>query len=603
MFGSAINVVMAVIAVSMLIVVHELGHMFAAKAVGMRVEAFAIGFWKKLFAFRIGETEYRLCLVPLGGYVKVSGENTEDGTAEPHEFWAKSPGQRAFFVLGGVIMNLVLAVALFILAFAIGVPFTAGQIGRTYAGEVAWEAGLKPGDRILAIDGLENPTFEDVIRGVALGSDDKVDLRVERGGRVLTFRLTPRYEEEAGVRMIGVSPPGEPVVTTLVDVEGKEGMGPASEAGLRLEDRILAVNGRPVATAFEVEMALLGFEPGDDVELAVERGEERLSVTLSMGGVPHRGIGISGVTNVIEALEGHGEAEQLGLEPGDRIVAVNGTPIASGYEFDSVAKRLLGELELTVVRDGSEQEFRLTLPDRAALSRFTRSFVLEVGPQMAWVREGGPAWKVGLRPGDVIVGVAGEKVSTWSDILRQGARAHDEERELQWERDGQLVTARVTPVEDEGEIIGFVGFRCNRAVTVDQRCGALAAVRKGVVNTWRSLAQIVLTLRGFATRDVSTKQMGGIMMIAYVSYQAASQGLGKLLYLTAVISGSLAFMNILPIPVLDGGHLLFIFLEKVRGRRLGERALIWSNAVGLALLLLLVMYVTWNDIMRMLPVR
>ena len=600
MFASAINGVMAVIAVSMLIVVHELGHMFAARAVGMRVEAFAIGFWKKLFAFRIGETEYRLCLIPLGGYVHVSGENAKPGEGEPHEFWSKSPGQRALFVLGGVTMNLVLAFSLFIVAFAIGVPFTVGEVGRTSPGEPAWEAGLKPGDRIVAIDRTQDPTFDDLIRVVALGGSDRVNLRVERDGRTLNFQVAPRYEKRVGLRLIGIEPPVEPVVTSLMDADGNKDAGAAHAAGIMLGDRVVDVGGKPVETAFDVQTELLNFKAGQEVELTVERDGQRLPVSLRMESALPKGIGISGVTSVIEALEGDGSAARLGMLPGDRIAAVNGTPIGSGVELDVVLQAGLGEVELNVVRDGSERSFRTTLPDAASASRFRSSFVFGSGTRMAWVREGGPAWEAGLRPGDTLKAIGGDEVNSWSDILREGGRAGDGERELQWERNGDLVTASVTPVDDPTVPVAFPGFQFEMPKTAEHRYGALAAVRKGVVNTGRTLAEIVLMVRGFATREVSPRQMGGILTIAVVSYRAAKQGLGMLLYLTAVISGALAFLNVLPIPVLDGGHLLFIILEKLRGRRLGERALIWSNAVGLVLLMLLVVYVTWNDIVRLL---
>jgi len=590
---------MAVIAVSLLIVVHEFGHLIAAKAVGMRVEVFAIGFWKKLIGVRVGETEYRICLIPLGGYVKVSGDDSAPGKAEPHEFWSKTPGQRALFVLGGVTMNLVLAVGLFIVAFAIGVPFTVGEVGRVLPGEPAWQAGLQAGDRIVAVDGMQNPTFEDLIRRVALGGKDQLYLHVERDGSLMDFAVAPRYHSGAGMRMIGVEPPVEPVVTKLTDVDGQEDAGPAVEAGMRPGDVVLAIAGRPVATAFELDTELADFEPGDEVELLIEREGQPLTVRPRMVASPQKGLGISGLTAVVEAVAAGGEAEQAGLRAGDRITALNGVPVGSGIDLELVAREQLGEMALTVERDGGEVTVALTLPDRVSLARFRRSVLFETGPEMTWVREGSPAWEAGLRPGDVIVGIGKKEVSAWSDIGRALAGGGDDPRVVRWLRDGQIVAAEMLPVEDPTLAVGHPGFLCERPKTVLQRYGVLAAVQKGVVNTWQTLAEIVLMVRGFATRSVSTEQMGGIVSIAVVSYRAAQQGLGKLLYLTAVISGSLAFLNILPIPVLDGGHLLFILMEKLRGRRLGERALLLSNAVGLALLLMLVVYVTWNDIARL----
>jgi len=134
--------------------------------------------------------------------------------------------------------------------------------------------------------------------------------------------------------------------------------------------------------------------------------------------------------------------------------------------------------------------------------------------------------------------------------------------------------------------------------SVVRRYGAVGAIGTGLVNAFQTLEDLFLTLRGFARREVSPSQMGGIILIAQASYHAAKRGIGMLLYMTAVISAAIAYLNILPIPVLDGGHLLFLAIEKVRGRRVGERALSIAQTVGLVLLVLLMVYATRNDILR-----
>jgi regulator of sigma E protease len=595
-------VALAVLAISLLIVVHEFGHFLAAKLVGMRVEVFAIGFWKKLFGFTIGETEYRLCLVPLGGYVKVSGESPEQDAGKPHEYWSKSPGQRALFILGGVTMNFVLALVLFVIAFAIGVPFTTAEVGQTWKGEPAWQAGLKHGDRIVAIGDKQDPVFEDVARAVALGSKRQVELTVERDGRRMTFNLTPRYGEQVGMKLIGIVPPIEPVVSGLYKIGGEDGVSPAREAGIELGDRILAVNGKPVDGRYELIMELTNF-PNDEVKLLIERDGETFPLSVVTQPAPVLAIGISGLGTTVESLEGDGPAQRLGLRAGDRVLAVNGTPVQSVLQLQQVVRESLGEVAVDVVRDAEEHRLRGPIADLKALERFLDSVMFESGTTLSWVREGGPAWEVGMRAGDSIVSVAGNEVKTWEEVIIEGAKVAEEEHQIQWARDGETLSAQVKAVEDTSFSGGQIGIILEKQKKSLVRYGALGAIRTSLANTYRTLADFVLMVRGFARRDVSPRQMGGIVLIGQASYHAARQGMGMLLYMTAVISAALTFINILPIPVLDGGHLLFLAIEKLRGRRLGERVLTIAQTIGFVLLILLVIYVTRNDIARLIQLR
>ncbi|MHC4481799.1 MAG: site-2 protease family protein, partial [Planctomycetota bacterium] len=175
--------------------------------------------------------------------------------------------------------------------------------------------------------------------------------------------------------------------------------------------------------------------------------------------------------------------------------------------------------------------------------------------------------------------------------------------QIQWARDGETLSAQVKAVEDTSFSGGQIGIILEKQKKSLVRYGALGAIRTSLANTYRTLADFVLMVRGFARRDVSPRQMGGIVLIGQASYHAARQGMGMLLYMTAVISAALTFINILPIPVLDGGHLLFLAIEKLRGRRLGERVLTIAQTIGFVLLILLVIYVTRNDIARLIQLR
>ncbi len=596
MMSFLINTALAAVAVGLLILVHELGHFLAARAVGVRVEVFSIGFWKKIVSFRRGPTEYRLSLIPLGGYVKLAGEMEGEGSGAPDEFSSKGPGARSVVLVSGVAMNVLYAFAAFILAFSIGVPFEVAEVGRIDKGFPAWEAGLLPGDRIVRINGKDAPDFQDVTRHVALLGNESVKMVVNRAGREVEIEVYPRYERAAGMRQVGFMPPVEPVVTGLTEM-GPDGRRPAEEAGIELGDRIVSVGGRPVEYFREIQEILDVFE-GDKVEFELLRGDRRLSVEVEPVAVPRFLVGISGVDNEVKALQGGGAAMEAGIQVGDRIVAVGERSVRGVIELEeAIADRMNGTV-LTVERGGELVEIGIEVADRGAVDDFMFSFTTGSSNELTWVREGGPAWQAGLRVGDVITQVGDHEVGSWEGILEANARLGGEARTVRWRRDGEEYYAEVVPEHSsEGEPARIGALFTELRLQV-RREDVVGAVSVGFQKTYGAFADMLLTIRGFATREVSPQHVGGIVLIAHVAYHAARRGIGYLLYFSAIISIALAFLNILPIPVLDGGHLMFIGIEKIRGRPVGERARGISQTVGLTLLLLLVVYAFRNDLMR-----
>jgi regulator of sigma E protease len=600
LFGFVLSALLTVLAVSLLIVAHEFGHLLGARSVGMKVEVFSVGFWKRVVGLRWGETDYRLSLIPFGGYLKVAGEGPDATQGEPYEFWSKSPGQRAVFVLGGVAMNAVLAVALFVVAFAIGVPFTVAEVGETLPGSPAWQAGLKPGDRIVAINGKPAPVFEDITSTVLLGRGPAVHLEVDRAGERLSFTLTPEYEEEAGYKAIGIFWPRDPIITGFQRIGLVDGRCPALEAGLEPGDRVLAVNGRPVTTAADVAREIVNSE-STEIELSVQRDGRTLSFTPVAQPVPRHVIGISGVTSTVEMLEGGGVADKLGLQLGDRIVAADGVAVSSYVRLRQALEACDDdEVALQVDRSGSDVSLLVPVPDRASADDFLFGVLFEESAALPWVEPGGPAWEAGLRPGDVVASVAGHHTRSWQDVLDGMEGTNGRPFEVQWRRGSELRAAQVAPRVDPTATGPKVGIIMDHPVADVRRYGVVGAVTRGVSNAAMKIAEVPLILRSFVRRELSPRHMGGIVTIVYVSYRAAHDSIGRLLYTTAIISAALAFFNLLPIPVLDGGHLAFLAIEKARGRRLSERVMGTMQTAGFVLLMALVVYVTWNDVRRLL---
>ena len=587
---------LAVLAVGILILVHEFGHFVVAKAVGVRVEVFSIGFWKKIIGFRKGDTEYRISVIPLGGYVKMAGEHPDEAEGKPDEFYSKSPGQRALVFVAGVFFNMILALVGFAVAFSMGVPFTVAEVGSVQKGWPAWEHGLRRGDEVVRVNDIEDPDFNDVTQEVALGGEDIIDLELQRGDQRLEKSIKPRYSKEMGFRWLGFRPPSTLMVTGLSQV-GSDGPWPAREAGIELGDKVLAINGQQVSTAEELSTALRD-SSDDSVKLRISRDGKELTKTVQTATYPHYGVGISCLSTTIEEVGKGRMWDEIGGQPGDKITAVNGKPVRSVVGLEETIAHSLGEVEFTVQRNGETTTLEANIPDKGTLHRFLFSFEASSSTVLQWVREDSPAWEAGMRRGDEVVSVAGQSVESWQEILEQGAGR--ETREMKWRHDGELVTATLTPVQHEFLPEPRLGILFGQSKTGVKQYGIVRAMKTGIMKTYGTLASIVLTFRGFAEQKVSPKTLGGVVTIAYSSYLAAQQGLPKLLYLMAFISISLAFLNILPIPVLDGGHLLFVAIEKIRGKPVPETVMAVAQYVGLVLLLMLVIYVTKNDIVRMI---
>jgi regulator of sigma E protease len=228
-----------------LILIHELGHFIAAKLFGVRVEVFSIGFGKRLLGWRKGDTDYRISALPLGGYVKMSGENPmEVRTGDPGEFLSHPRWQRFVIAIAGPAMNILLAIALLTGVFMVRYehPYFLDQpavIGFVVENSAAAKAGFEAGDRIVRIGNTQSPTWEDVEARVMLSPGQPLEVAIQRGGQIITKTIVPDKKEgpeEYGT--LGGWVPQEPNIVTQLE----PGM-PAAQVGLKVGDEITAVNG------------------------------------------------------------------------------------------------------------------------------------------------------------------------------------------------------------------------------------------------------------------------------------------------------------------------------------------------------------------------
>jgi regulator of sigma E protease len=268
------------IVLGFMILIHEFGHFAAAKYFGVRVEQFAIGFGKRLLGFRRGGTDYRINILPLGGYVKMSGENPmDDRTGDPGEFLSHPRWQRFVIALAGPAMNIILAVGLLTGVYMVRYEYPAvldepAVVGWVNADTPAEKAGIQRGDKIVRVDDINNPTWEQMEVKCALSPNQPLKFGIERNGKVMDETLTPEPVGPNQYGAMGWVPQESSVVLTTVE----PGM-PAEKAGLRIGDQILTANKQEIP-AVQALIQMLKRTKDQPLEIVVLRSGQRMVFTV-----------------------------------------------------------------------------------------------------------------------------------------------------------------------------------------------------------------------------------------------------------------------------------------------------------------------------------
>ncbi len=297
-----LNLIGFIFVLGVLIFIHESGHYMVAKALGIKVEVFSLGFGPKILKFVRGGTEYCISALPLGGYVKMLGENPdEDLRGSREEFLSRSKFERFLVLVMGATLNIVLAIVLTAGIFMHGVPEPVYLSGPALIGSLdpdmaAARAGLRPEDEIVRIGDAPVATWRDLHLHVALNPDRVVDFEVRRDGGTLTIPVHVGVTEREKIGIIGVGP-----LTPITVVRVDEG-GPAAKAGLQEGDLLMGFEGEPLfGPDGDLSDRLARIEAGGTISLGIERNGEARTVSLtaeSIEGKPGLGMGLGFQTTI-----------------------------------------------------------------------------------------------------------------------------------------------------------------------------------------------------------------------------------------------------------------------------------------------------------------
>lgn len=279
MLGTLTTVVSFVFVLGVLVFVHELGHFLAAKRVGIRVLKFQLGFNPTIAAVRRGDTEYSIGALPLGGYVKMAGDNPDEArTGASDEFLSKSKWERFQVLIMGPAMNLALAVLLLALYNYQGVPELTFlkqpvEVGAITRASVAEQAGFAAGDRIVAVGSAEVKSWEAFYQAIGPKTGRETTISLSRNGETLTKTVTPVRAKDTTIEVgdIGVLPNVHPRITTIIPGEAAE------RAGLKANDIVVAVNGEPMAFDLQLREAI-STHPDQEITLEVLRDHAPLTI-------------------------------------------------------------------------------------------------------------------------------------------------------------------------------------------------------------------------------------------------------------------------------------------------------------------------------------
>jgi regulator of sigma E protease len=696
MLSSIGSVLLLAFGFGFVIFFHELGHFLAAKWAGVKVEQFAVGFgsaifsWRKGLGFRkgstqqafherltqhieknhadqlqlkehvhgpndeqlaraavelgISDTEYRLNWIPLGGYVKMLGQDDlKPGAVEndPRAYNNKTIGQRMVIVSAGVIMNVILAAIGFMVIFLVGFQVKPPVVGSVQPGSPAQQAykivdgktvtvGLQPGDRVLYLDNKYQSDWEKIQLNTALLPGGSIPVYVEHAdGHTDHLTIVPaKSADSSDFFRLGIMPSYE-----LTGLSKDEELGAPTD--LLMPDVTLVGKGDVITqiagqnvkpNEFWKLPDALQKAAGKPLPITIRSADGKTRIAQvhphfmeNFGSTP---INFAGLLMRMQVQSVLPDSPYKGIiKPGDVFVSFSdpapGGDRAATSTHDELIKwlDLAGQnhhgLTITVLRDGKQTELHDIKPTvHLAPGRYGIGVGLgmdEQHPVVAGTLENSPAAAAKVPAGARITAVNGQSVSTWFDVNNILAKLTIDQpvtltatvdSETKTYALGKLSAEQIAEVRQNRLIDDLV---LHQATYSRKTNNPFIAAAWGVGETRDALLQVYQTVRAMFSQSISINQVSGPVGILAAGYRFAEMGATRLIWFLSIISANLAVMNFLPIPIVDGGLFAFLIIEKLKGGPISPRVQAIAQVVGLAILLSVFLFATYQDVFYRLP--
>lgn len=530
-----------VVIFSAIILIHEYGHFWAARRSGIKVEEFGIGLPPRIWGKKKKGIIWSVNWIPFGGFVRLYGEDSSDPKIlkDPKSFASKPLRKRMLVAVAGVAMNFILAILLLTIGFSIGI-----------------EPLLVNSDDVF-------------------GAIDDGIIEIENGARV-------KNVEEGSV---------------------------AYDAGLKPDDIIVGVNGEDLYNPYE-QLAILEAQPTEqDIFIDVYREGEVKNVEIdSSRDLDSFGIELFGIINLprlaVNEVKPDSESSLAGIQPGDRIIKMNGKQIYSISDYQALINTE-NTIDYEILRNN--EVINLSV-------EFNQDERVVIGSIMP----NSPAYEAGLKSEDIVISINGEQILTPQQAVDISSNNIGEELTYNIKREDEVIEIVAVPGDD-----GLVGFGITTMATyrnnqlslygVDETTSILKIndiqlpVHKAFIQSFREtgrLAVLTVGMVGDLVKSVTSRLtvpegVAGPVGIATMTHLFAQQGLLALLRFTALLSLSLGVINLIPFPALDGGRLLFLLVEGIRGKRIPAKWETLIHALGFFILIGLILFVTYSDILNM----
>ena len=599
-----------ILLVGIVVFIHESGHFLAGRMLGVDVEEFSLGFGPKAFGFKRGNTEYKICWLPLGGYVRFYGaEIGQDVPLAKREraITTAKLYKRAIISIAGPFANFILSLVIMIVLSNVGMP-QAAPVVSVVPGGVAEKAGFKTGDRIVKIDEMEVKTWADLNKKVRVSAGKSLHFTLERGTENVTLDVTPQadqtqspYGEQVNVGRIGVS---QFLLTPrLVVAQGSVW----DQAGLHTGDMVLAVQGKKIRYRHELEYALEAFG-------SVKKANPAATLEI----IVHK----SAATG-IEQLSGELKQEATSLKKDEAFKKSDDERGAGSQKFPDKTEEKIDE-KIKTVRLSA-----LAFGNAVAASVLSTDLMVQNYDELKRGDKRIPAamaWQnCGLHAGDTLTAIEGVGVlqsplqlSIWLQKMQTTLTAQN--------------LASETPVAVGISVLNFAGAQRQLNCSIPVRAGKdslnrdqvsldfpvmflthgvpvepvlvqsssfAASLTDGAQAAWEQVSTIATGLRKLVTGSVPMANLGGPIAIARVAGDAAEGGLGVFVLTISWMSMNIGLFNLLPLPALDGGTLLLYGVEAAYGKPLPPKVQGWVLRVGIVFILCLMVLVFYNDILRL----